>query len=101
MDENIELEQRQTLIRQDEKLNRIGQGVSVLKAMAVDIGTELDDSNAQLAGLDMSIDNTQSRLNRTTDKVNILINKTKGKKFCCVICLLIIILIILVVVFTH
>jgi uncharacterized coiled-coil DUF342 family protein len=77
----------------DEKLQRIGEGVNVLKEIAVEMGKEIETQNVMISELDHKVDKAQAQLDNLNKRLkNILTKMRKGDRFCVDLILLIIVL---------
>eukprot|EP01006_Ploeotia_vitrea_P028818 TRINITY_DN61451_c0_g1_i2.p1 TRINITY_DN61451_c0_g1~~TRINITY_DN61451_c0_g1_i2.p1 ORF type:complete len:227 (+),score=83.76 TRINITY_DN61451_c0_g1_i2:25-681(+) len=97
---NAQLHQQQQVAMddQDQHLDRILDGVSVLKNMSHDIGAELDVHSQLLEELDEAVEVTDNRVQSNTHKVTDVHEKTGGCLPLCIIFLLFAVIIALIVV---
>jgi len=84
---------RQNDAKIDAKLDQVGQGVEILKNMALEMGKEIELQGVMISELDGRVDQTQAQLNNLNRRLKNTLDKVrKGNRFCIDVILVIILL---------
>jgi len=85
---------KETIAQQDQKLDRILDGVTKIKSMSYDINSELDLQQHLLQDLDESVENTDKRILQSTAGVDHIQEQEGG---CCALIVMVLLLVFIVV----
>jgi len=84
---------KQNDLKIDAKLDQVGQGVEVLRNMALEMGREIEMQGVMIAELDNRVDETNAQLNNLNRRLKKTLEKVrKGDRFCIDIILIVIVL---------
>lgn len=90
--------QQNEMNKQDEMIDVLHNEITKIKYIAIAINDETDEQNVLLDDMNNNVENTNTRLNNTTkriDKLMFIVNN----KYTCLIIVLIIILVILMIIY--
>lgn len=95
--DSVHQQQQQIVRQQDEQLETINSGISVLKGMSTQIGRELDSQAVMLDEFSHEMEHTESRLDTTMKKIARVMHMSNDRRQWIAIFVLLILLFIVIV----
>jgi methyl-accepting chemotaxis protein len=98
--QQLYVQQKESMQQQDEKLDNILAGVQTLKVMSQDINQELDLHHHLLNELDDAVDETDKKIQGNTKRID-NISRREGAGWCVILCMVLLLVAIVILIATN